>query len=409
MSGVARSTTESMQAASALTGSALERVATVAEVIRQGGDRAQELRRLDQETADTLIDHGFFRFTLPTELGGENASICETIAVLEAIAAIDGSVGWNVMIGSEINAMAAGGMPTDLAREVYLDNPRVIMCGGGGPGTMPSRAEKQADGGYRIWGESPFISGCHNAEWCFMAAPIFEDGKPVDPHSMPRMWFLHKSEYSIVDTWDVAGLRGSGSHTVRAEGALVPPKWVSVELVKLPALYPNPVYRVPVPLRLSYNKAAVALGVARGALDAFVDLANNKTPMLSPSKLKDRPIAQYRMGECEAKLRAARAFVFDAMHAIEVELEGGAERPSPETTKIARLACTYAANACMEVVDTIHNTAGTSASYMKNPLERKLRDAHGCASHRWVSHPLYQDLGSIFLGQEPSPEFAGLG
>ena len=63
----------------------------------------------------------------------------------------------------------------------------------------------------------------------------------------------------------------------------------------------------------------------------------------------------------------------------------------------------------MEVVDVLHNTAGTSASYMANPLERKLRDAHGCATHRWVAHPLYNDLGSILLGNDPTEEFAGTG
>ena len=64
-------------------------------------------------------------------------------------------------------------------------------------------------------------------------------------------------------------------------------------------------------------------------------------------------------------------------------------------TQNARLACVYVANACMEVVDVIHNTAGTSGAKMASPLERKLRDSHGCASHRWVSHPLYGDLGAI--------------
>ncbi|MDX1580137.1 MAG: hypothetical protein R3360_00805, partial [Alphaproteobacteria bacterium] len=52
---------------------------------------------------------------------------------------------------------------------------------------------------------------------------------------------------------------------------------------------------------------------------------------------------------------------------------------------------------------------GTSASYMKNPLERKLRDAHGAASHRWVSHPLYQDIGAILMGMEAPEEFQGAG
>lgn len=397
-------------AAKPLVGTPLERVARLKDVIARGGDEAQKLRRLPAETVDALIDEGLFRFAIPRELGGEDASSMETVAILEAISAIDASVGWNVMLGSEINAMAAGGMRKDLAREVYLDNPRVVMCGGGGPGSTPSYAIAQKDGSVKVWGETTFISGCHNSEWCFMSAALVEEGQEHTANPMAaRMWFLHKSQYEILDTWDMAGLRGSGSHNVRATGAVVPAKWAEVQLVTLPALYDNPVFRIPIPLRLSYNKVAVALGVARGALDAFVEIANNKIPFLSASKLADRPIAQHKMAEMEAKYRAARAYVMEAMEEVEDELRAGAEAPGARTTQNARLACTYGANACMEVVDVLHNAAGTSAMQMKSPLERKLRDAHGAATHRWVAHPLYTELGGILLGKDPSPEFAGTG
>jgi indole-3-acetate monooxygenase len=400
------------KASNGLTGTLLERVARLKDEIARGGDEAQMLRRLPDAMVDTLIDEGFFRFTLPPELGGEDASTLDTIEVLEAISAIDASVGWNVMLGSEINAMAAGGMDRGLAREVYLDNPRVIMCGGGGPGSKPAYAMEQPDGSYKVWGETSFISGCNNSTWCFMGAPIIDKDEPrrdANGQVIIKMWFLHRSQWEIIDTWDCAGLRGSGSHNVRADGAVVEAKWVPVDLMTTPALYDNPVFRIPVPLRLSYNKVAIALGIAKGALDAYVDLANNKVPMLSASKLMERPMAQLRMGENMAKYRAARAYVFEAMTAVEDELKAGAEMPSPDLTVNARLACVHGAQACMEVVDAIHAAGGTSASYLKNPLERKLRDAHGAASHRWVSAPLYETLGGIFFGKEPDSEFSGRG
>ncbi len=397
--------------APAVTGTPLERVARLADVIRAGGDQAQQLRRLPSETVAALVDAGIFRIAIPKELGGDDASITETIAILEAISSIDASVGWNVMLGSEINAMAAGAMEPALAREVYLDDPRVIMCGGGGPGSQPSRAVKQADGSYRVWGQSTFISGCHNATWCFMMAPVMEgDAVVKDANGAPaiRSFFLHASQYEILDTWDVAGLRGSGSHDVRANGAIVPEKWANVQLFALPARYPNPAFRVPVALRLAYNKAAVAIGVARGAVDEFYALAQTKVPWLTASALRDRPVAQQRAGEAEAQLRSARAFLMEAMHAVEEELKRGLEIPSPLATQTARLACTHAANASMHVVDLVHNTCGTSAMRMHSPLERKLRDAHGCATHRWVAHSLYGELGKILLGHEATPEFMGL-
>ena len=388
----------------------LDRVQDLKEDIIDGGNEAQNLRRLPDETVQILVDKGLFRFALPKELGGDDATICETIEVLEAIAAIDGSVAWNVMIGSEINAMVAGGMDPELAKEVYLENPGVIMCGGGGPGGTPPRAVKQADGGYKVWGETTFQSGCHQAEWCLMAAPIYENDEPVlDKNGMPnvRLWFLNKSEWKIKDTWDVAGMRGSGSHNIVADGAYVPERFVPVQLMTTPAHYPNPVYRVPTALRLAYNKAAVAIGVARGAIDTFIDLAQDKIPMLSATTTREKPIAQYRIGEAEAKLRAARAFLMESMRTVEDELEAGLEKPSPTATHIGRLACTYAANASMEVTDSIHITAGTSGMRMFSPLERKLRDSHACATHRWVAHPLYEDLGKIFMGVTASPEFTG--
>jgi alkylation response protein AidB-like acyl-CoA dehydrogenase len=391
--------------------SLLERVAGLEDVIRRGGDEAQKLRRCPTFVIDELIDAGLFRFTIPRELGGENASVGETIEVIEAISAIDASVGWNVMLGSEINAMAAGGMAKELAEEVYLDDPRVIMCGGGGPGTGPSKAVAQPDGSFKVWGHATFISGCHNATWCFIVAPIFDgdDVRLTNGAPTVKLWFLHRDQWEILDTWDVAGLRGSGSHDVVASGGIVPERFAAVDLVTTPPLYDNPVYRIPVPLRLAYNKAAVAIGVARGALDEFVRLANTKTPMLSSTQLRDRPIAQHRVGEGEATLRSARAFLVEAMGQVEEELWAGRDSPSGERTQIARLACTHAANASMQVVDSIHNAAGTSALRMDSPLERKLRDAHGCATHRWVAHPLYAEIGRIFLGHEAPAEFAGTG
>ncbi len=388
----------------------LTQIEELREPILTAGDEAQQLRRLPDDIVTTLVEAGFFRFALPAELGGDDASSMDTIAILEAMASVDASVAWNVMLGSEINAMAAGGMDKALAKEIYVDNPNVIMCGGGGPGTAPPRAERQEDGGVRVWARATFISGCHNADWCFLGAPLMRgDEMETNEQGLPmfKLWLLPRDQWEIVDTWDVAGLRGSGSHDVVADGGYVAPKYTGVELVDIPAQHDNPVFRIPVPLRLSYNKVAIALGVAKGALETFSDLAQNKIPMLSTSSLAKRPIAQFRMGEAMADYRSVRAFVMEAMAAVEEELAAGAEFPGARTTQDARLACVHGANVCMRLVDSLHNTAGTTGMRMHSPLERKLRDAHGCATHRWVSHPLYQDLGSIMLGNEPDPEFAG--
>ncbi len=129
--------------------------------------------------------------------------------------------------------------------------------------------------------------------------------------------------------------------------------------------------------------------------------------MLASASLANRGIAQYRMGLAESMYRSSRAWVMEAMTAVEDELTGNDELPGAKTTQDARLACVHAANECMKAVDLLHNTAGTTGMRMYSPLERKLRDAHGAATHRWVAHPLYEDLGKIKLGIEAGSEFAG--
>ena len=146
---------------------------------------------------------------------------------------------------------------------------------------------------------------------------------------------------------------------------------------------------------------AVALGVAMGTLEAFADLAQNKLPMMSSSTLNKRPIAQYRMGVAMANYRAVRTYVLQAMQDIEDELAAGAPTPGAETTINARLACTHGANICMELVDSLYNTAGTSGMRTYSPLERKLRDAHGCAT-RWYPSAL-SGSGEHIPGQRTRP------
>ena len=199
----------------------------------------------------------------------------------------------------------------------------------------PSRAVAQPDGSYRIWGHTTFISGCHNATWCFMVAPVFDGDEVRLTDGVPtvKLWMLHRDEWEILDTWDVAGLRGSGSHDVVTEGGLVPERFADVDLVTVPPLYENPVYRIPVPLRLAYNKAAVAIGVARGALDEFAVLANAKTPMLIQHGTADANIPT----EQSVDFAAALSEVLGAEN-VTLQLLEGAAHAGPEFTTTENVA-----------------------------------------------------------------------
>ena len=389
----------------------LDRIAAMKESLAAAGNEAQRLRHLPAWASKEMADQGFYRFALPLELGGENLCARQQIEIIEAVSAIDGSVGWCTQISSEINALVIRRMAPALAYKIFNDWD-ALVCSGHGPanGPNPGRKARRDGAGWRLNYQGSFASGCHNANWNYLMGPMTVDEATGQPAQASFM--VPRGEFEIVDTWDTAGMRGSGSHDVRMTDCYVSPE----HLLPFRSLGPceiweNPTYRNPT--HAVYNKAAVALGVCRGAIDAFIELAQMKTPWGAGSMLKDQPQVQYRIGEAQATLMAARTFVLDTQDKLEAHLgplpeNGGRLAPEWPYVWPALLACAHAAQACRKVVDMINNTAGTTGSRMDSPLERQLRDAHQAATHALISYRHYEDLGKTFVGYEPSPGYMEL-
>ena len=126
--------------------------------------------------------------------------------------------------------------------------------------------------------------------------------------------------------------------------------------------------------------------------------------------LKDQPQAQYRVGEAEATLQAARIWVMETQDALEEHLgplpsKGGRLTPEWEFARPAQLACAHAAQSVRQMVGVLNNTAGTTGSRMDSPLERKLRDAHQSATHALISYRHYENIGKTWVGHDPPPNY----
>ncbi len=379
----------------------LERLLGMTEALTQAGDEAQEIRHIPAWASNEIADQGLYRFALPQELGGEDVSTRDQIEIVEAASAIDGSVGWCVHINSEINSLLLRRMSMELVPDFY-DDWRVLACAGVGPGLETARA-RPVEGGWRLWCQGSFASGCHNATWAMVHTR--SEGVPLEGGgSSERAFLMPREDWEIVDTWDTAGLRGSGSADVKVDGPFIPEKaTLPKDLFSTCETFSSPTLRNP--MQAHYNKGAVALGIARGAINDLIELAMEKTPWGSGSLLADQPELQYRLGEAEATVRAAKAFMIDAQEVTERHLgplpkDGGRARPDWEVTQRSYLSCVHAAQVSRHVVDTIHNTAGTTASRMESPLERRLRDSHQAAAHAAISWRQYRNLGSTYLGNE---------
>jgi alkylation response protein AidB-like acyl-CoA dehydrogenase len=383
----------------------VQRIQNIREALIAAGNEAQQLRRLPQWAADEMANAGLYRIALPPQLGGENLTPVEQIKAIEAASAIDGSVGWCVQINSEINSLVTRSLDPKVAEEIY-DDWGIVICCAAAPGPGSFYNPRKVEGGWIISHQACFGSGSHNATWTWVTPPndrSREVAAGVELGIGDTMNFLvPKGEFEILDTWDTAGMRGTGSHDIRTTDAFVPDRFASSYRADLPP-YDNTTYRNPT--QVDYNKAAVAIGVARGTLDAFYELAQAKAPWQSGGTLmRDIPEIQYRIGEAEALLQSARAWMFETQEELAADLgplpPAGNALPSWEVLRRARLATVHAAQTARVVVDSVHNLSGTTGNRMDSPLERKLRDAHQAAAHGLITYRHYRNIGMNFMGAE---------
>jgi alkylation response protein AidB-like acyl-CoA dehydrogenase len=354
--------------------------------------------------AEAFAREGLFRLAAPAWCGGEAADPMTQIAVIETISEADGSAGWNLMIGIESFGLIAPGLGA--CAELIAD-PEAILCSS----TAAVGHAEAVAGGYRVSGQWQFVSGCHNSHLFGATVRLHRDGAPV-PGTGNVYAMLPRPDFTIVDTWHVAGLRGSGSHDVRVAEAFVPQARIvpplGAELGRLAQQRGDPtdlataargaaLLRFPLGARLAYNKVAVALGIARAALSTFTDLAAGKVPRFSRSTLRERGRAQRAVAEAEVRVLGARALVMALVADLWEDVL--AERPVPgRQLAIFQAACSDAVAGACEAVDRLADAAGTTANTIGHPLERLLRDVRVVRQHVTVASHHIDDAGRVLLG-----------
>jgi indole-3-acetate monooxygenase len=367
----------------------LERARTAAAAIAPLAADIEAARRLTPPAVQALVDAGLFKLVVPRALGGAECSLPTLLAVIEEIARADGSAGWCTMIGAT-SALMSVFLDEPLAREVY-GSAGAVTCGVFAP---MGRAIPEADG-YRVSGRWPFASGCEHSQWRMGGVLVLRDGQPeLLPSGAPhvRSILFRADETHVVDTWRVSGLRGTGSHDLAVDNLLVPADRC-FSLFE-PPRHTGALYRLPFFGVLAAGVAAVGLGIARAAIAAFVQLARAKQSLGARRTVAHREAVQLDLARAEAKLRAARALLYDA-----VADAADAPVPTLETRAALRLAACHAAAESAQAVDLVYNAAGASAIYESSPLQRQFRDVHVATQHVMVS-PTTTLVGRLLLGLE---------
>jgi alkylation response protein AidB-like acyl-CoA dehydrogenase len=356
--------------------------------------RIERERRVPTELVRSLAAAGIFRMCVPEALGGGEVHPETMVSVLETLAHADGSTGWCAMIAATTSVLA-GYLPDAAAREIYGD-PAVVTGGA----FAPSGTAVAGDGSYRVTGHWTFASGCQHCEWLMGGSRVLVDGKPrVLPNGMPdnRLMIFPARAARILDTWYVAGLSGTGSHDIAVDDLEVPAAH-SVSLLTDRPRATGRLYAFPVFGLLALGIAAVALGIARRAIDELVGLAPEKVPSLQRRKLAERAATQSEVARAEAALGGARAFLMKTIADVwEVAGQGAL---TLRHRALLRLAATQAATGAAVAVDLMYNAGGGTAIYASSPLQRCFRDVHVLTQHTLVAPATLELVGRVLLGVE---------
>src|SRR6516162_8125829 len=247
-------------------------------------DEIERRRELPEPVVAALVERGLFRLLLPRSLDGAELLPADFVPVIEEIAKADASTAWCLNQASGCSMIAAYLEP-EAAREIF-GGPRGILAWGPGPGEA-----RVVAGGYRVTATFSFASGSHDATWLGAHVPIIEaDGMPRrNPDGSPviRDMLFPKAEAEMTDIWQVIGLRGTGSDEYSVTDLFVPERH-SVSRNDAGARRENgPLYHFSNLQLYSSGFAGVAMGIARGTLDAFIELSRDKIPRGARRTLRD--------------------------------------------------------------------------------------------------------------------------
>jgi alkylation response protein AidB-like acyl-CoA dehydrogenase len=373
--------------------SPLEAARKLAPLIRSCADETEAARELPPALFEAIADAGLFRLALPRSLGCAEIDLPTYVEVIEELGKADASTAW-VVNQCTIFATYAARMPRALARALWLDTPRSVVAN-----TPLANAQAVVvPGGYRVTGRQGFSTGCRHATWLAAHAQVLEGGRLRLDGGQPetRYLFVPVGEAERLDTWQVRGLRGTGTHHFAVHDVFVPAER-TVLSVTAPLVETGPLYRLPRTLLFASGDAAVALGMARACLAAFFELAGAKTPRGMPAVLREQSMIQVNVGQAEAALRSGRAFLLEAVREIwEAVTATGAVTLDHRAN--LRIATTHAIRLAVDVVDVVYNAAGATAVYESHLIQRHFQDAHVMSQHLQGRLAHYELVGRHWLG-----------
>ena len=351
-------------------------------------------RRLAEPVVAALREAGLFRALVPAQLGGLELEPQAFLDAVRALAQGDAAAAWIVAVCGT-GGMLSAYLEPGAAREVYGE-------GQVAAGVFAPRGRAVPDGDdLVVTGRWSFASGSAHADW-LMVGCLVGEGDQVErtPQGAPdvRLVLFPRAAFQVHDTWDVAGLRGTGSNDISLDGARAP-RARSASLITQRPVIASPLHAFPAFGLLALSIASVTLGIARGATGDLIELAGGKTPTGSARPLAARPDTQARVARAQANVDAAQAVVEAAVASAWATAQAGAPISVGERSALRR-AATHATEVSAQVTSDMYALGGGTSVYASSPLQRRHLDVHVATQHALVSPATWELAGRLALGLE---------
>lgn len=376
----------------------LKRVRSVAPTITAASDRIESDRRLPQDLLSALHGAELFRMLLPKPFGGGEVHPACFHQVISEVAQYDASTAWCLGQGNGC-AMTAAYLDPEVSDEIWGRDPKAVLAWGPGKATIADEGDA-----WRVNASCAFASGMRHATWlgahCHEAEADGtvrqdEDGKPIW-----RTALMRSDVPEIKDIWDTIGLRGTASDAYEVKDLSVDKRFTLHREKAYERRYEAALYLFPATALYSIGFSGVAIGIARSMLEAFKELAGEKTPRRLPGVLRDNGIVQMEVGVCEARLTAARAYILSEIDEIWSTVKATGQLTVPQRMRI-RLMTTHGIHEAKAVGDAVYDLAGATAIFTSSIFERKFRDLHTVTQQVQGRKMNIQSVGSFLLGNAP--------
>ena len=384
----------------------LRRADIIANAVRERAGATERDRRVAADLVQLMRANDVFRVLQPRRFGGFEYGFDVFVEIVAKIAAGCPSSGWVCSIGM-VHQWFIALFPMQAQEDVWGRDAGAIAYGS----YAPSGTARNSDGGHIISGRWPFASGCDNAQWFLLGGK----STSADGSSSPVFHLVAASECTIEDDWFTMGLEGTGSKTIVLDDVFVP-SHRTVRVAELTAgtapgskQYENVLYRVPLLAVVPLCLAAPALGMAQGALAAFLDTTKTRVTRGAVAggnvRVADSPLVHVRIAEAAASIDAGKLLLMRDIS--ETFTFAAHEEPITIDTRIRnRLDHAFSVKLFTQAVDVLFAASGGSAVYSTSALQRYWRDIHAAGVHTSLTWDSVATMyGRHTLGLEPNGQY----